>query len=356
MQIEIGKKIHDLRATKGYTQDQLAALCNVSHAAVSKWENGTNYPDIQTLPILARIFQISVDELLNFERVLTKEQIVELRNTCLQTFQSASFDEAMDYVKTLLYTYPNSENLKLQIASLWMYVCLMIQDEKDKEQFRQLTLTLLEDIQHSDDIQIRQAACITLSSLYSQQNEFEKAETTLQEIPQMMNTYGMLASLYVQQGKYEEACTSYQDQLYVHVNEINMILTGLLTIAIKQENTELKTTYQQLQKDVIALFQLDRLAISLATTQDYTQDKETALNNLKTLIDQLQNLDDFAGYMKEKLHQIPWFQFVSVKNQQTPFTLTPKQILAFLDEPVYDYLREEPEFKTIVENIQHKCS
>ena len=61
----VGRLIATLRQTKGLTQQQLAAALNVSHQAVSKWENGAALPDIQTLLDLTKLFGITVEQLLN---------------------------------------------------------------------------------------------------------------------------------------------------------------------------------------------------------------------------------------------------------------------------------------------------
>lgn len=50
------------------TQQQLAATLNVSHQAVSKWENGAALPDVQTLMDLSRLFGITMEQLLSGER------------------------------------------------------------------------------------------------------------------------------------------------------------------------------------------------------------------------------------------------------------------------------------------------
>lgn len=62
----IGNKIKFLRTNKGITQDQLAEQMHISGQAVSKWENGTCYPDITMLPALADYFGITIDELLDY--------------------------------------------------------------------------------------------------------------------------------------------------------------------------------------------------------------------------------------------------------------------------------------------------
>lgn len=64
MNIKIGENIANLRKKKGITQEDLANQFNVSNQAVSKWEAGKCYPDIELLPELACYFEVSVDELL----------------------------------------------------------------------------------------------------------------------------------------------------------------------------------------------------------------------------------------------------------------------------------------------------
>ena len=63
MSIEIGAKIKSLRLSASMTQEQLAQKLGVTAQAVSKWESGTNMPDIQLLPELSVIFGVSIDEL-----------------------------------------------------------------------------------------------------------------------------------------------------------------------------------------------------------------------------------------------------------------------------------------------------
>lgn len=65
--IRIGEQIAFLRREKGITQEELARHLGVSNQAVSKWESGQNCPDIQLLPEIARLFQVSVDQLLGYQ-------------------------------------------------------------------------------------------------------------------------------------------------------------------------------------------------------------------------------------------------------------------------------------------------
>ncbi len=62
----IGTKIQSLRKNKNITQAQLAEVLAVSPQSVSKWENHLSTPDISLLPIIARFFGITMDELFNY--------------------------------------------------------------------------------------------------------------------------------------------------------------------------------------------------------------------------------------------------------------------------------------------------
>lgn len=63
MEKTIGKKLYELRKQSGFTQDYVAEKLGVSPQAVSKWENDIACPDIMTLPHIAELYGITVDEL-----------------------------------------------------------------------------------------------------------------------------------------------------------------------------------------------------------------------------------------------------------------------------------------------------
>lgn len=63
--MELGEKIKALRIERGLTQEQLAAKLYVSRTAVSKWETGGGTPNLDSLQALARLFEVSVDDLLS---------------------------------------------------------------------------------------------------------------------------------------------------------------------------------------------------------------------------------------------------------------------------------------------------
>lgn len=64
--MNIGKTISVKRKELGITQQMLAENLHVSFQAISKWENGISYPDIETLPLIASALNISIDSLLGY--------------------------------------------------------------------------------------------------------------------------------------------------------------------------------------------------------------------------------------------------------------------------------------------------
>lgn len=64
MTMVLGKRIKEEREKRDLTQDQLAQTLNVSRQAISKWELGTAYPDIERLITLSDFFDISLDNLI----------------------------------------------------------------------------------------------------------------------------------------------------------------------------------------------------------------------------------------------------------------------------------------------------
>lgn len=83
MNKRLGLNIYMLRKNKQMTQDDLADVLNVSKMAVSKWERGINFPDIEIMCRMTDYFHISLDELLG-------------RKECLQTLNSLYHKEKIE--------------------------------------------------------------------------------------------------------------------------------------------------------------------------------------------------------------------------------------------------------------------
>ena len=87
MNIEIANRLQQLRKEKGYSQEELAQALGLSRQAVSKWERAESSPDTDNLICLARLYNMSLDELLN-----TSESTEEIRERTIEVEEEKKED------------------------------------------------------------------------------------------------------------------------------------------------------------------------------------------------------------------------------------------------------------------------
>ena len=68
--MELNEKLQELRKQKGLTQEELAEVLCVSRTAISKWESGRGYPNIDSLKAISKYFGVTIDELLSSEELI----------------------------------------------------------------------------------------------------------------------------------------------------------------------------------------------------------------------------------------------------------------------------------------------
>ncbi len=94
-EINIARVLARKRKEKGITQDELANYIGVSKASVSKWETEQSYPDITYLPQLAAYFNISVDDLIDYQPQMTREDIHKLYRRLSADFAAQPFEAVL---------------------------------------------------------------------------------------------------------------------------------------------------------------------------------------------------------------------------------------------------------------------
>ncbi|MHC1770350.1 MAG: helix-turn-helix domain-containing protein [Flexilinea sp.] len=78
--MEFNEKLQQLRKKNNLTQEQLAEQLYVSRTAISKWESGKGYPNIDSLKCLSKLFSVSIDELLSSDELITLAEIKNRQN------------------------------------------------------------------------------------------------------------------------------------------------------------------------------------------------------------------------------------------------------------------------------------
>ncbi len=94
MKLTIGNNIRTLRRKADMTQEELAAQIGVSCQSVSRWEQGTTYPDMELLPVLAGLFGVTVDTLLGMPDIEKERKADEAFDALRRESMKAEIDPA----------------------------------------------------------------------------------------------------------------------------------------------------------------------------------------------------------------------------------------------------------------------
>ena len=104
------------RKKKGLSQEQVAEMLCVSAQAVSKWETGVSYPDLSLLPIIANMFNVSVDYLLGVNLSEKEDSINCILEECKHLTEKGQFSNAVTILRNALVKYPSEPRLMYQLA------------------------------------------------------------------------------------------------------------------------------------------------------------------------------------------------------------------------------------------------
>ena len=69
--MEFCEKLQELRKSRSMTQEELAESLYVSRTAISKWESGRGYPNIDSLKEISRFFSVTIDDLICSDEMIT---------------------------------------------------------------------------------------------------------------------------------------------------------------------------------------------------------------------------------------------------------------------------------------------
>lgn len=108
MKINISKNIRSQRVARRWSQELLAEKLGVSYQAVSKWERGESYPDLQIIPDISELFHISTDELLGVDRSREKEEVDKIVDTLRMLDLERNDAEIVRTADEALKRFPNN--------------------------------------------------------------------------------------------------------------------------------------------------------------------------------------------------------------------------------------------------------
>lgn len=111
MKLSIGENIRSFRKKNDLTQEAFAECLGVTYQSVSRWENGTTYPDLELIPAIAEVLAVTVDELLGIPQMEKEKRAVEtfdeLRRECMKNEYDT--DKIVNLIRDIRRNYLGSD-------------------------------------------------------------------------------------------------------------------------------------------------------------------------------------------------------------------------------------------------------
>lgn len=213
MQLDLGTKIRQLRRRDGRTQEALAEVLGVTSQAVSRWESGGSYPDMNLIPSIANYFGVTIDALFGYTN--QREQKIDELVTQIHDmkWQNNGVDnnitECIAFARNALVEFPGNDKLMLSLASVLFtagYVrygeCHLIDGEgysvydtekhKSYAEWREAIPLYEKALETLPNGKFRDRAVDELSQLYVNVGAYEKALTLAESAPKMWNCRELL--------------------------------------------------------------------------------------------------------------------------------------------------------------------
>lgn len=126
--MEFNEKLQELRKSKGLTQEELAKELYVSRTAISKWESGRGYPNIDSLKEISRYFSVSIDELICPDEIITAAENEKHETIKKYTALICGMLDILTVLLLFLPVFGNGENeaavtlFGISNISLWIII------------------------------------------------------------------------------------------------------------------------------------------------------------------------------------------------------------------------------------------
>ena len=280
MELKIGSKIAELRKAKGMTQEQLALALGISAPAVSKWETDNSYPDITLLCPLARALDTNVDTLLEYDEVMTEEKVKAYTNEIIKIERNGDALLANEKLQKLLCQYPNSVSMKFHAVTLITSFQVMHPEcaENQRNEWEKQKKKLLEEIYESKNPAYMNNAISALAVLAIQNNELDKAETLLRQLPENIGDITHYwVQIYLKRGNNDKALELLQKRMFSLVNQTLMCLSLMIEKVQTDDNKalELCRIYKKIEETFEMKGKSSELVYALVYNRAGYEDKAT---------------------------------------------------------------------------------
>ncbi len=352
MTLNIGENLKIYRSKKRVTQEQLAYEFGVSPQAVSRWETGATYPDITLLPVIAKYFNVTVDELLGVVNQCPDEEKKRYLNESLALRHDGKVAEALVLDRELLRKYPSDEDA---LSNLMYQLYSMRVNEHNGNYDGEIISTANRLINTSKNTDITSGAKQLLIYVYSRRGESEKAKEIAQTLDPI---YCCRDVLYPEAFKGDEEIKLRQGNILVFAD---LLYNELLSLARCEKSSDNKAEIYTVSNKMITMLlgenpafyneRITRNHCELAYLCAGNKDREKAMEHLRLALKYAEQFE----FRPEKSRYTPcWLGFVRDKksdstkdSQDTLFD----HILQRLENGVFDFMRDTADFKNYSNEI-----
>ncbi len=99
---KLGKRIKELRKSRGFTQEQVAELIDMEQNTISVIESGRNFPTLNTLEKIAKILEINLSDFFNYEYFDDIELIKQYVKTSFEKMNDSQIRQIFKYIKNVM--------------------------------------------------------------------------------------------------------------------------------------------------------------------------------------------------------------------------------------------------------------
>ena len=207
--VVLGEQIKELRQRHGRTQEALANELGVTAQAVSRWENGICYPDVELIPSIANFFGVSIDELFGYDNERAKKVDSLYETICEMNRRNNGVDVDLDdciaLARNALIEFPGNPKLGLALAAVLFnagyvrrgefhvagpdgYSLYDIERHRTYPEWREAIKIYEKILPELQEGALRQQAVTELSQLYKNTGEHEKALQLAESAPDLSAT------------------------------------------------------------------------------------------------------------------------------------------------------------------------
>lgn len=307
--------IREKRMEKNLSQKDLADHLGVSASAVSKWEKGKSLPDVTLLGPLARLLEVSLEELLNFEKELSAEREMEYLEETRQKLLKESFEAVLTWVQGIILTYPSSYTLILWMTSLLESHSVMAAEGIAQETENLFESWYLRVLQRGNEGE-KFSAAERLYHLYLRQGDLRRAEETLnhfsKENPQRKRKKALIER---KKGNVEEAWKTYEELLFATFQMANETFQEMVLLAMEEKDLIRAKLFAEKQSQLAKAFDMGLYyeaspKLELAV---HEKDPEEAKNVVEDL---LKGIDSLEHFTKSPLYEHMAFARLSTEYKE----------------------------------------